>query len=314
MTKRKQYSNLGKNEVLMITLVKDSHILQSGTSSTFTINFNHKSEKFGSLFEEYAKSAEEIWSLKTGKLYLMYSGGVDSEYTLSVFLRLKIPIIPVIIKLNPGYNNHDLEYALKFCHANNLSPEIIDIDFDHFVKSGKLYEYASRYKSSVYHRSATMHAISQINGTVIMGDSEPYIRKNTKNNRWYFCLSEHDYAIPKFFEENNIPGTPHFNGWSQGQYRTFISDSIMTRLARDLIPGKLGSNSSKIHIYNREPEIQLTPRPKFTGYEIIEKSPIFAHEEFQKLLSEGESYEGEYLVNYFKLMSDIDLAVKEYNV
>ena len=64
----------------MIPLVKDSHITQTGTGSTFTINFNHKSKRFGSLYEEYAKSAEEIWSLKTGKLYLLYSGEIGRAH------------------------------------------------------------------------------------------------------------------------------------------------------------------------------------------------------------------------------------------
>jgi hypothetical protein len=76
----------------MISLVKDNYIQSYGNGSNFTIEIDKLPTKFNNYFKESCKSAEEIYSLKQGNLNLLYSGGVDSEYTLNVFLHLNISV------------------------------------------------------------------------------------------------------------------------------------------------------------------------------------------------------------------------------
>lgn len=283
-------------------ITKNNYQRQHGTGDKFSIEFDPFPTSFKNHFIESQQAAEEVYSLKKGKFYLMYSGGLDSEFSLSVFLSLRMEVVPVIIKLNPHYNDFDTNYAFEFCKSKNLNPVVIDIDFDHFVKSGKMLDFAKKYKAEIYHRSATMNAITKLDGTVIMGDNEPYICKD--NDKWNFSLHEHDYATVNFYEQNNIHGTPHFGCYTPEMTLSFLTDPVTQDLANNRIPGKLGSNSSKHLVYNRHSNFNLKIRPKYTGYEIIEQSPIFNHESFKELEEFGKTCNGVYTRDYFEMIKN----------
>ena len=101
---------------------KNNYICTTGTGDTFTVTIDPLPIKFDNYYLESCKAAEEIYNLKQGKLYLMYSGGVDSEYALSVFLSLGMDVTPVIVRMSPYYNEHDFKYASNFCDSKNLKP------------------------------------------------------------------------------------------------------------------------------------------------------------------------------------------------
>ena len=109
-------------------------------SRTFSVLFNELSKQYDNYFVESCRAAKEVYDLKQGKVYMLYSGGVDSEYALSIFLSLGMDITPVIINLNPNYNDFDIKYATDFCNRKNITPLIVNLDFDQFVKSGKFLE------------------------------------------------------------------------------------------------------------------------------------------------------------------------------
>jgi hypothetical protein len=91
---------------------KNNYIQPVGTGDTFTVSIAAPPAKFNNYFIESCKAAEEIYSQKQGNLYIMYSGGLDSEYALSIFLSMGMEVTPVIVRMNPYYNAHDFKYAL----------------------------------------------------------------------------------------------------------------------------------------------------------------------------------------------------------
>jgi hypothetical protein len=262
---------------------KNNYVYATGTADTFTVAVNSLPIKFDNYYLESCKAAEEIYNLKQGKLYLMYSGGVDSEYALSVFLSLGMEVTPVIVRMTPYYNAHDFKYASDFCDSKNLKPLIIDIDLNEFVNSGKILDIAKSMRSSVYHYSTTAYAISQLDGTVICGDGEAYI--NNQDGIWSVTMYEFDYALVNYYKDNNIHGTPHFNRYTPEMMISFLTSKRMKELADNKHLGKLGSNSSKGIIYNESSNFNLTLRPKYHGFELIEGSDIFKHEIFKEFES-----------------------------
>lgn len=289
----------------MIHLTKDNYFTATGTGPTWACTFQPFPKKFDNFFIESQKAAEEIYSLKQGDIYIFYSGGVDSEFALSVFLSLGIKVTPVIVKLNPLYNNHDTNYAFNFCESKNLTPLVIDLDFEKFVKSGLMVEYAKKYRSEKYQLSTTMHGISKIDGTIILGGSEPYVGKNSETGNWDFVYCEYEWVYSRFFEENNIPGTPMFNCWTSGMNVSYLTDPIITDLVNNRVPGKLGSHSSKNIVYNREGNLNLKVRPKLHGYEVVERSKIFEDESFRELEKFGTECNGIYRKDYFEYMKSL---------
>lgn len=287
----------------MIPLLKNNYIRHCGSGSEFKIDIDPLSKIHGNYYQESVLAAQEIYDKKTGQLYILYSGGIDSEYALSVFLELGMGITPVVIRFNNEYNAHDLKYALDFCQSKNITPKIIDIDFDWFVESGKILEIATKSKSSVYHRPATAYAAGMIDGTVICGDGEPYIRLNS-DNVWKIEIDENDYSVYNYMKMNNIPGTIHFNRYTAGQYAAWITDPRMKELAEHQHIGKLGSNSSKHIIYNRHSPFKLKERQKFTGYEKIDTSPIINHPNIIELHRRGKDYNGLVAIPYHEFIKE----------
>ena len=287
----------------MIPLTKNNYIRHKHSGINFQVEID-KLAVGGNYYQESVLAAEEIYNLKEGKLHIMYSGGLDSEYVLSLFLELGMDITPVIVKLNPFYNNHDIQYALNFCQLKNLTPMIIDIDFDEFVKSEKILDIARETRSSVYHRPATAYAAGQINGTVLLGDGEPYIRLDENTNTWNLEIDEHDYVVYNYLSNRGIPCCPHFNRYRPEMMSAYMLDPRMRELADHVHAGKLGSNSSKTYMYNRYSPFKLEARKKYTGYEIIENSEIFKHPVFAQLENEGQAYEGLVSFNYHSFIRD----------
>lgn len=275
----------------MIPLVRNNYLRHTGSGPTFSCEFDPLPKVHGNYYQESVLAAEEIYALKTGPLNILYSGGIDSEFALAVFLELGMKINPVIVRLNPHYNDHDLEYAFEFCRSRGIIPTIIDIDFDWFVDSGKILEIATQCRSSVYHRSATAYAAGLCDGTVICGDGEPYIRLNLDKS-WKIEIDEHDYVVYNYMMAHGIPGTVHFNRYRPEQYAAWITDPRMRELANNLCPGKLGSNSSKHIMYNRHSPFKLEERTKYTGYEKIERCEIFKHPHIVELIKLGQQYTG----------------------
>jgi hypothetical protein len=287
----------------MINFSKNNYVVPLGTGDNFTISFSPLPSNFNNYFIESCIAAEEIYSLKQGKFYILYSGGLDSEYAISVFLHLKMDVTPVIINLNPNYNNFDTAYAIDFCNKHNLTPLIINLDFDKFVTSGKFLEVSKICRSEIYHRAATAHVAEQLSGTVLLGDGEPYIKKN--NSSWDVEIYQHDYAIWNYFVDKGIYGTTHFNSYTAEMMMSFLTDTRIVDLANDSIPGKLGSNSSKFIIYNRHSNFNLGERPKYHGYETIEKSKIFQHDAFKELEIVGTKWNGVYSKKYFDFVAGL---------
>lgn len=287
----------------MISLSKNNYIRQSGYGSTFSVDIDPLPKTFDNYFIESCRAAEEIYDLKQGKLYLMYSGGVDSEFMISVFHHLGMDFTPVLVQLNYNYNTHDMAFAFDFCVAKGINPIIIDINYDNFVKSGKMLEISLDIGSSIPHYSTTVHGMSKLDGTILLGDGEPYI--SNKHGTWDIEMFEYDYAVPNYFKKYNIHGTPHFNRYTPQMMASFLDDQRMKDLANNLVPGKLGSNSSKWMIYNRHSPFTLVERPKYHGMEIIETKEIFQHEDFKTLKKEGELFLGVWSTNYIKFMENL---------
>ena len=74
-------------------------------------------------FHIAAEQAAMKISKKYQNLYVGLSGGIDSEYVLVCFHKLKIPIIPLII-LCEG-NEQESKYAFKMCEKLNIIPKVI---------------------------------------------------------------------------------------------------------------------------------------------------------------------------------------------
>lgn len=257
---------------------KNNYLRTFGSGKDFRAEIDSPENKHSNFHTISLDVAEKVYQQRQGKLYVMYSGGVDSEYVLNVFLSLGIDIIPVIIKLNPFYNDHDVKYAYDFCESKKLKPLVIDLDFDNFVKSGRIVDIANEFQIGAYQLPSTFYCLNQLDGTVVMGShGPPHMTLNQSTNIWMVDEIEPLHTVLRYFEKNKIYGCPYFLVHTPEQYLSFLQHPVMLDLANHKIPGKLGNNSTKGIVYNKVSGFDMSPRQKYTGYENIENSEIFNH-------------------------------------
>jgi len=153
-------------------------------------------------FQTATEQAAVKISKKYKKLYVGLSGGIDSEYILVCFHKLKIPIIPLII-LCEG-NEEESKYAFKMCKKLNIIPKVItcsndkiyDICINFIFKkiNGVGFESATRVFAAQY--------VKNNNGTLICGDHilKDGCEKMIKNSE--YAMTEWDgYDSPHFGDE-----------------------------------------------------------------------------------------------------------------
>lgn len=284
-------------------MLKDDYIYTCGSGPSWQIKIATPQGPIDNYFLESQRAAELVWAQKSGKVYIMYSGGVDSEYTLKLFHSMGMPVVPVIVRLTPSYNDHDTDYAFRFCRSVGLEPLVIDIDFDHFVRSGLILDIARSAELDIFQYPATLHAISQLDGTVICSTGEPAVR--LENGTWNVIFNQYDYTFFKYFEKHSITGTPFFIAYTPEMLFSFILDPRVNDLVNNRIKGKLGHQSSKFIIYNRHSEFNLVERPKYTGYENIEKSEIVKHDNIRAIEEMKSKWGGKAQEEYYTFISKL---------
>ena len=288
--------------------IKDNYLRVSGTGDSFRFEVDPPKDRTIKFQDACISVANEVYSKKQGKLYLMYSGGVDSEYILELFLSLGMDVTPVIIRLKPNYNEHDIKYAIDFCESKKLKPIIYDIDYDNFVKSGKIIEVGESSRCGAYQLPATFHAVSQLDGTIVMGSHGPtHITKfKTPDGKWVVDELEQLHSVLHHFDNNKIYGCPFFLAHTAEQYYSFLMHPINRDLAENKYLGWQNNNFMKWKMFSELSGFNIPERPKFTGYENIENSDIYKHQNIQWFDTVGSKWHGFYGVNFFDMINHLN--------
>jgi hypothetical protein len=290
-------------------LIKDNYLFGTGSGKEWDVSIAPATRQTKTYFEETLDTAEYVYANKTGPLVLLFSGGLDSQYVLNIFKGLKFNFTTVIIRLRSHsgeiYNEHDIKYAIDYCEGNSISPIYFDLNFDQFVHSGKILEIAESVNCASYVLPATMHVASQIDGFTVLGNDPPYLRLNKETNTWQLEELEIIHSLLRFYKKHELPGCPYFLSYTPEMMLSFLLDDSMASLANDKYPGKIGSNSTKSHVFNRGSgfnmpcyDFEKGSFVKLTGYEIINNSNIANHPHMLKFAELRKICGGEYLEDY----------------
>lgn len=272
-------------------LLKNNYMKSSGNGPTWCVEIFPPSRQVKSYWEETKIACEMIYEQRTGPLQLCYSGGLDSEFVLFTLLDMGIDVEVVIMRTQ--YNHPETKYAFKFCDAKNITPKIIDLDLDKFIDSGEMIKIAETIKVSNYMIPANMWLISQLDGFVITGNDPPHLKYNKDDNLWYLDEEEVIHSQFNFFRNYCIEGTPFLLSYTPEQMLSFLLDPTIERLANNGIPGKLGTNSTKVFVFNNKSEYNLEQRTKLTGYEESWKNTkLLEHPDVKTVFSWHDRYLG----------------------
>jgi hypothetical protein len=278
--------------------LKNNYMRGIGHGNTWKVEIDPPTRKVKTYFEETVNAIEHWYSNHLNNIYLLYSGGMDSEYVFNVFLHLGIKFTPVIIKLEPDYNHHDLNYALNFCKSKNIKPLVINLNFNDFVASGKIVEIAETAECCSFRIPATLHVCEMLDGFTVLGNDPPYMRLNPITNTWQLEEEELIHSILRYYKKKNLAGCPFILSYTSEMMLSFLLDPTMKKIASHGLPGKLGTNSSKVHVFNNGSNFNIPNRTKYTGYEKINNSDIINHENIKLCESFRLKWNGVYKEDY----------------
>ena len=263
-------------------LTYNNYLYGTGSGSTWNVNIDPPNGPVKSYFEETLTTMEYVYANKTGKIHLMYSGGLDSEFVARVLMHLKMEFEVVIIRLlnpgNPDINVHDTKYAFEFCKSHNITPIVYDVNFMDLVNSGKHRETAESVECCAIAVATTLCVVKDIDGFTLMGNDPPYIRYEKDKDAWYLEELQYIHSLLRYYKKFNLQGCPFLLSYRPEQMLSFLLDPAIQELGYNKLPGKTGSNSTKSHVFNRDNDFnmdvydfQLKKRVKFTGLEEVYK-------------------------------------------
>jgi hypothetical protein len=222
-----------------------------------------------SYYEELLDNARLIRDTFTGELDLLFSGGIDSEIILRVYLELKIPINVYIFKYENDYNYIEFNLAVKICEELSVTPTIIDFQLQKFFEN-EAYNIWTKVYSNNGAWLPHMKMTEYVDGLPIIGMGEPYWGRTSKDwnskHSWNFEMWEGPHYCALY---HRTIGRPVISDWYEYSPEIILSHlelPIVKDLLDDKIPGKYSSWSSRLPIH-RAYWPTIPERPKLVGFE-----------------------------------------------
>jgi len=185
------------------------------------------------------------------KLYIAYSGGLDSEFVLKTFLENKLPITPVIV--STSFNQIEMAYALDFCNQYNAKPEIISFGDDEFIE--KLQDKTHKRNMFALLGGVPLILADMIDGKLITGVCDPFWvvhhYERMIDSKYYpnleFC--EYDFYLDSY--DNSHPGG--FFAYDISVLYSMIKEADYN----------LSFSNAKVKLYNLKPRTKMFWRKDF---------------------------------------------------
>lgn len=232
--------------------------------------------------ESNQKAARLIRESYSGDIWILYSGGCDSEICLQSFLTEKIPVRVATLRLAKGLNEHDISFARTFCQQQGLKQEIFDLDIEDFWNSEKLNDLVDPIQCVGPHLAPTLWLADQLEGLPVIAQGEPHLIKEVDvdyvpgespylSSPWHYVENERLCSLYRHFILKKRAAIPGFFQYLPEQiYALLKRNSVIQDLVQNKVIGKLGTRSSKYRIVSEEYG-HLTPRPKYHGFENVEE-------------------------------------------
>jgi hypothetical protein len=222
-----------------------------------------------SYYEELLENGRAIYERFNEPLSLLFSGGVDSEVVLRVYLDLKIPINVYIFKYENDYNVIEFTHAVAVCEKLNVKPIIVDFNLEKFFEN-EAYDFMLKTYAMGPGWLPHMKMTEYVDGIPIIGSGEPYFRRRsrdwTSKHQWIYQIDEHSHHWAVY---HTVIGRKAIADWYEYSPEILVSFSklpYIQDLINDRVYGKLSTETSKVSIHQPYwPDLQ--PRQKLVGFE-----------------------------------------------
>jgi hypothetical protein len=245
---------------------------------TWCVDYGRSSRPARDWRSECIETARLIRDDTSLDLWVLFSGGIDSEVVLQSFIFAGIPVRAAITRFRNDLNRQDTRFAVKFCETHRIPYKLLDIDIVEFFESGDAFAYAERTRCVQPQLLHTMWAMDKVDGYPILGSAECYLVKRSAQPDFLLGADE-DPNVWEMFEKERIAswyrhlmvrnrdGCAGFFQYNPENMLSFLTDCIMEDLCLNRIPNETDTMSLKGAIYRKH--FLLEPRPKYHGFENV---------------------------------------------
>lgn len=242
-------------------------------------------------------AAKNIHDAKQGDLWVLLSGGLDSEICLESFLTQKLPCKAVTLRYLDINHKTELQFVEKLKKKHAFHHEYIDVNLQDLLKSDEFISLLDSIKCVSPIIGAHLWAANQIPGTPIIAQGETYLKKIIPEDyvpgispylpsEWVLIESERLCSIYMNFIKRNKPAIPGFFQYLPEQTYSFLTNNpILESLIANKIPGKLGTRTSK-NLMSKQFYPEMEDREKLHGWESIQEQ----HDELRKQMAKKFPY------------------------
>lgn len=261
---------------------------RSTPEQAWVVRYGRSHRKSKNWYEECIETARLIRQQTKLDLWVLLSGGIDSEVVLRSFVAAKIEVRTAIMRFRNNLNEHDIQYAVKTCDELRVAYKIFELDIVDFFESRKAFEYVELAYPISPQFVATMWLMDQVPGYPILGSGECYLVKrnlshlasgfsqahftpdglNNDEEQWDLWEKENVASWYRFLLAREKEGCAGFFQYNPENMLAFLLDEDVQQLTANKIEGKVSTASSKYKIYKKY--FPLIERPKYTGYERLQ--------------------------------------------
>ena len=240
-------------------------------NSVLWANFAPVKRAHDSFRDECIKTAKLIRTKTSEDLYVLFSGGMDSEIVLRSFIEAGIEINAITVEFEDGLNEHDILWSRKFCKAHNVNHIIKPLNIEKFWRE-MLFDYASPVQCNSPQFPVTMWLIDQTPGFPIIGSGDSEIKRHEGTQDFVFNERENYLTLYLYLIRRNREGVPAFFQYTPELLLSFFEHPILKEYRNFRAKErKLTSISDyKFSIYQHSFP-SLEGRPVFNGFERVQE-------------------------------------------
>lgn len=242
----------------------------------------YRSDDFG---KECIATAKKIGSSTTQPIWVLFSGGIDSEVVVRSFLQCEVNFRVAIVQFRNNLNLHDIAHAVVTCQELGIDYKLLDLNLEEFWGSDYFWELAQISKSVSPQFITTMWAVEQLGGDYcVIGSGECYLVSSKTNKHqspfkrfqsfywqdrdedWELWEKESVASLYRYFLHRGLDGCPGFFQYSPELIRAYFKDEVINRYLENSQPGKT-TVDVKLPLYHKY--FGIRGRKKFTGFEAV---------------------------------------------
>lgn len=242
------------NNHLSSYIKNNEYRVKTGKCSNMPMSFKEEAIRAANLIKQQAAD-KDIW--------ISFSGGIDSEFIINVFLDAGIDINIATVVMKDETNNYDLQYSRNFCNNKNLTLHEYKIDLEKFYKNDLLY-YAENTRSISPQFPVHMWLWDQLDGYIVAGHGDPIFKR--KDSGWMFQVQEKEDSIYRYAEWRDRDMASGFFAYTPELLLSFMLEKEVSNMF--LAPKKANLRDIiqvKHKVYSKYYDIK--ERDKKTGFE-----------------------------------------------